>query len=133
MDREVSILSFLVACVLAVGLSACGSRLRDSDDREKVDNEFAAFLPKYDDAIGEFAKGRPAKVKSLWSRRPDVTLVGGFGGTVHHGWDNVSARQDWASFPIHRRDGRNGRSHKNGDGRPCLHRKNRTFSVSRCG
>jgi ketosteroid isomerase-like protein len=97
MNREASILSFLVACALAVGLSAYGSRMRNSDHRANADNEFAAFLPKYDEAIREFAKGRPAKVKSLWSRRPDVTLVGGFGGAVHHGWDDVSARQDWAS------------------------------------
>jgi hypothetical protein len=59
--------------------------------------EFASFLAEYDDAIREFAHGRPAKVKSLWSRGSDVTLAGGFGGIVHRGWDDVSARQDWAS------------------------------------
>jgi hypothetical protein len=76
MNRGAPILSLFVGWVLAVGLIACGSRLRISDDRANADNEFAAFLSKYDEAIGEFAKGRPAKVKSLWSRRPDVTLVG---------------------------------------------------------
>ena len=97
MNHGVSIPSLFAACVLAVGLSACGNRLRTSADMASADNEFAAFLPKYDEAIREFARGRPEKVKDLWSRGPDVTLVGGFGGTVHHGWDDVSARQDWAS------------------------------------
>jgi ketosteroid isomerase-like protein len=97
MNREMSVLLLFVACLLALGLSACGSRLRTSAATANADKEFAAFLPIYDEAIREFAKGRPAKVKDLWSRRPDVTLVGGFGGTVHHGWEDVSARQDWAS------------------------------------
>jgi ketosteroid isomerase-like protein len=61
------------------------------------DGKFTSFLAEYDSAIQEFALGRPAKAKSLWSRCPDVSLVGGFGGVVHKGWDEVSARQDWAS------------------------------------
>jgi hypothetical protein len=69
----------VVACVLFVALGACGGR-RTVADATNADSNFATFLSRYDEAIGEFAKGRPAKVKSLWSHRPDVTLVGGFGG-----------------------------------------------------
>jgi ketosteroid isomerase-like protein len=86
----------VVAGMLFGGFAACGGR-RTAANATNGDGNFATFLSKYDEAIGEFAKGRPAKVKRLWSHRPDVTLVGGFGGIVHHGWDAVSARQDWAS------------------------------------
>jgi hypothetical protein len=74
MNREMSVLSLFVACLLALGLSACGSRLRTSAPTANADKEFAAFLSIYDEAIREFAKGRPAKVKDLWSRRALITL-----------------------------------------------------------
>lgn len=31
----------------------------------------------------------------MWSRRDDVTLSGGFGGTIEKGWDAVGRRLDW--------------------------------------
>jgi ketosteroid isomerase-like protein len=92
MKRHPAALSLVVGMLVAgLGLGSAGSPPAMGSD------EFAAFLSQYDDAIRDFAKGRPEKVKGLWSHSSDVTLVGGFGGTVHHGWDDVSARQDWAS------------------------------------
>jgi hypothetical protein len=60
-------------------------------------SEFRAFLARIDAAQDEFAHGRPEHFKALWSHSKDVTLAGGHGGVVEHGWDRVSARLDWAS------------------------------------
>ena len=45
----------------------------------------------------ELQQGNAAAYKALWSRRDDVTLVGGFGGAVEKGWECVSRRLDWAA------------------------------------
>jgi ketosteroid isomerase-like protein len=61
-----------------------------------ADPDWTAFIAKLEAAEHEFAQGRPAAFKTLWSHGDDVTLCGGFGG-VERGWDNVAARLDWAS------------------------------------
>lgn len=60
------------------------------------DSEWLLFMTKLDAAEEEFAQGRPAAFKALWSHAADVSLCGGFGG-VKCGWENVAARLDWAS------------------------------------
>ena len=62
-----------------------------------ADSEWLAFIAKLEAAEAEFAQGRPAAFKALWSHADDVTLCGGFGGRVECGWENVGARLDWAS------------------------------------
>lgn len=57
--------------------------------------EFEAFLTKLDAAQLELQNGKADSFKSLWSRADDVTLSGGFGGTVEKGWPAVSKRLDW--------------------------------------
>jgi SnoaL-like domain len=64
-----------------------------------VDPEWTAFMAKLDAAEHEFAQGRPAAFKALWSHGDEVSLCGGFGG-VESGWDNVGTRLDWASSHI---------------------------------
>ena len=64
-----------------------------------VDPEWTAFIAKLEAAEHEFAQGRPAAFKALWSHDDQVSLCGGFGGVVS-GWDNVGARLDWASSQI---------------------------------
>jgi ketosteroid isomerase-like protein len=59
--------------------------------------EFSVYLASIDAAQEEFAHGRPADFKALWSHAGDVTLIGGHGGVIERGWDHVSARLDWAS------------------------------------
>ncbi|HXV83939.1 MAG TPA: nuclear transport factor 2 family protein [Candidatus Binatia bacterium] len=54
-------------------------------------------MEKLEAAEHEFAHGRPAAFKALWSHADDVTLCGGFGGRVECGWENVASRLDWAS------------------------------------
>ena len=69
-----------------------------SNDR-LADSEWVAFIAKLDAAEHEFAQGRPAAFKALWSYGDEVSLCGGFGG-VESGWDKVGARLDWASSQI---------------------------------
>ena len=69
-----------------------------SNNRE-ADSEWNAFMTRLETAEHEFAQGRPAAFKALWSHGDEVSLCGGFGG-VESGWDNVAARLDWASSQI---------------------------------
>ena len=59
--------------------------------------EWMAFMASLEAAEEEFARGRPADFKALWSHTDDVTLSGGLGGAIESGWQNVAARLDWAS------------------------------------
>jgi ketosteroid isomerase-like protein len=68
-----------------------GSAYSQTKPRE----EFISFLAKLDAAQLELQNGRPEAFKSLWSRSDDITLSGGFGGTIEKGWDAVSKRLDW--------------------------------------
>jgi ketosteroid isomerase-like protein len=61
-----------------------------------ADSEWAAFMAKLEAAEHEFAQGRPAAFKDLWSHSDDVSICGAFGG-IESGWNNVAARLDWAS------------------------------------
>ena len=61
-----------------------------------ADSKWVAFMAKLEAAEEEFALGRPAAFKALWSHADDVTLCGAF-GRVECGWENVAARLDWAS------------------------------------
>ena len=57
--------------------------------------QFSEFLAKLDAAQLELQNGKPEAFKAIWSRAHDVTLSGGFGGTVEKGWAAVSKRLDW--------------------------------------
>lgn len=57
--------------------------------------DFEAMLARVDAAQVELQNGRAAAFKSLWSRRDDTTLSGGFGGKIEKGWDAISQRLDW--------------------------------------
>src|SRR5262249_23086286 len=61
-----------------------------------ADSEWTDFIAKLEAAEHEFAQGRPAAFKALWSQRDDVSICGAFGG-VQSGWDKVASRLDWAS------------------------------------
>jgi hypothetical protein len=64
-----------------------------------ADPEWTAFIARLETAEHEFAQGRPAAFKALWSHSDDVSLCGGFGG-VESGWNKVGPRLDWASSQI---------------------------------
>jgi ketosteroid isomerase-like protein len=67
----------------------------DSIHGDLADLEWAAFITKLEAAEHEFAQGRPAAFKDLWSHSDDVSICGAFGG-IESGWKNVAARLDWA-------------------------------------
>jgi len=58
-------------------------------------DDFTTFLSRVDAAQLELQNGRPAAFKALWSQSDDVTLSGGFGGTIERGWPAISSRLDW--------------------------------------
>ena len=60
-----------------------------------LDSEFQAMLAGVDAAQLELQNGRPAAFKALWSRADDITLAGGFGGTIEKGWAQIGPRLDW--------------------------------------
>jgi ketosteroid isomerase-like protein len=57
--------------------------------------EFQRFLSTLDTAQLELQNGKAEPFKSLWSQSDDITLSGGFGGTIEKGWTAVSKRLDW--------------------------------------
>jgi hypothetical protein len=61
------------------------------------DAEWVAFMRELEAAEADFVQGRPERFKSLWSHAADATICGGYGGKIEAGWQNVSARLDWAS------------------------------------
>jgi ketosteroid isomerase-like protein len=56
---------------------------------------FKEMLARVDAAQLELQNGRPAAFKALWSRADDITLSGGFGGTIEKGWEQIGRRLDW--------------------------------------
>ena len=68
----------------------------DSTLGQLANSEWANFIAKLEAAEYEFAQGRPAAFKALWSHSDDVSICGAFGG-VESGWNKVASRLDWAS------------------------------------
>jgi ketosteroid isomerase-like protein len=58
--------------------------------------ELAAFVRDYHEALDEFFRGNPEPVKTLFSRREDVTLANPF-GPVAVGWANVEETMERAA------------------------------------
>ena len=77
--------------LLVILLSLIGSAY----SQNKSNREFDAFLAKADAAQFELQNGKVEPYKAVWSHGDDVTLSGGFGGTVETGWSAVSKRLDW--------------------------------------
>jgi hypothetical protein len=78
-------------------LIACGEAQPEeiSKDEAATSQEFEAMVARVDAAQRELQNGRPAAFKALWAHADDVTLSGGFGGTVEKGWEAISRRLDW--------------------------------------
>ena len=83
--------SVLAILVVAFGATdANGQRASSNDD-------FIAFLAEADAAQIELQNGKAEKYKSLWSHADNISITGGFGGTIERGWAAVSKRLDWAA------------------------------------
>lgn len=86
---------FLVASVFAfVSQATQGADIANS---ATSDPELNALLVTYSEAATLFYNGQPNAVKGLWSHADDVTLSGAAGGSTARGWQEVSARLEWAS------------------------------------
>ena len=64
-----------------------------------MDSDWDRFMARCQEALDELVEGRPAPFKALWSHADDVVIMGAFGGH-ERGWEQVSARLDWASAGI---------------------------------
>ena len=64
-----------------------------------MDSDWVRFISWCHDALGELVEGRPEPFKALWSHADDVAIMGAFGG-YERGWEQVSARLDWAATGI---------------------------------
>ena len=78
-------------------LIACSDAQSEQASTEEAaaSQEFDAMLARVDAAQRELQNGRPEAFKALWSHADDITLSGGFGGTVEKGWEAISRRLDW--------------------------------------
>jgi ketosteroid isomerase-like protein len=64
-----------------------------------VDSDWDRFISRCQRALGDLVEGRPGPFKALWSHAGDVVIMGAFGG-CERGWEQVSARLDWAAAGI---------------------------------
>jgi ketosteroid isomerase-like protein len=64
-----------------------------------VNEAWERFMAASEYAQSEMGAGRPEPLKALWSHSDDVAIMGAFGG-YERGWEQVSARLDWASKGI---------------------------------
>jgi hypothetical protein len=64
-----------------------------------VESDWDRFIARCQDALGDQVEGRPEPFKALWSHADDVVIMGAFGGH-ERGWEQVSARLDWAAAGI---------------------------------
>ncbi|HTP17041.1 MAG TPA: nuclear transport factor 2 family protein [Streptosporangiaceae bacterium] len=70
-----------------------------------MDSDWEGFMSRCQQAPGELVEGRPEPFKALWSHADDVVITGAFGG-YERGWEQVSARLDWAAAGIKATDRR---------------------------
>ena len=92
-------MTILKHLLIATSLILIGCREANAEEAKKVETaatqEFQAMIAKVDAAQLELQNGRPEAFKALWSHSDDITLSGGFGGTVEKGWDAINRRLDW--------------------------------------
>ncbi len=69
----------------------------------RVDTDWDHFVSVCQQALGDLVEGRPEPFKALWSHADDVVIMGAFGGH-ERGWEQVSARLDWAAVGIQATD-----------------------------
>ena len=64
-----------------------------------MDADWDRFVSVCQQALDDLVEGRPEPFKALWSHADDVVIMGAFGG-YERGWEQVSARLDWAAVGI---------------------------------
>lgn len=94
-------LAVMVAIFMAFSLLGAAGAAR-VEVKAKSSNEFKDMLHSVDVAQLELQNGNPAPYKALWSHADDITLSGGFGGTIEKGWEQISRRLDWVGTQFSR-------------------------------
>jgi len=102
--------SFLVAVSTTLAFCLLVGPASGSAQGVKADDAgLQATLERMDSAHVAFHSGNPEPSKAIWSHAADVTLVGGAGGGIEMGWENVRRRLEWASAQYSRGRQRNER------------------------
>jgi ketosteroid isomerase-like protein len=91
----VAAVSLMAAAMAIVATSGAMSAQTPPARQPAGGADFQAMLTKVDAAQLELQNGHPAAFKALWSHADDITLSGGFGGTVEQGWAQIGQRLDW--------------------------------------
>jgi ketosteroid isomerase-like protein len=98
MIKHLASVAIFVAITFGGGGPRLASRGVEAPSRvSQANDDFQGTLTSVEAAQVEFARGRPAAFKALWSHDDNVTLSGGLGGVIEKGWERVSRRIDWAS------------------------------------
>jgi hypothetical protein len=87
--------AFLFMVLLMAFGIPCDEALAATQSQPAVEEEFQAALAKMDAAQLELQNGQPEAFKGLRSHADDVTLSGGFRGTIEKEWEQISRRLDW--------------------------------------
>jgi ketosteroid isomerase-like protein len=95
MKTHVAVARLTILLAIAWTAGANGTENQKPAAPETDGKDFMAALSAIDAAQLELQNGRPAAFKALWSHADDITLSGGFGGTIEKGWDQISRRLDW--------------------------------------
>ena len=82
--------AFLITATCAALAWSQGPNTKSSD------SSWQAFLPQFEEALNRFVNGDATLWKQLASRSSDATIMGAW-GAYEKGWNEVSARYDWAS------------------------------------
>ena len=85
------------ALVLMLLCRLLNSTMLHASQEAGVEQTFRSFLQEWEAAQTRFINGDPTLWKQHTSQRPDVTILGGFGGEGEKGWKAVASRYDWAS------------------------------------
>ena len=98
--RTISLAVMLIIGLTAFGVLCVMGLMTVETEAEavretKASEKFRAMLTKVDAAQLELQNGSPAAIKALWTHADDITLSGGFGGTIEKGWEQISRRLDW--------------------------------------
>jgi ketosteroid isomerase-like protein len=102
------ILPIMISVSFLIGAQWCAAPFLTVEAKSQVplesniSKEFQAMLSAVDAAQLELQNGRPAAFKALWSHADDITLSGGFGGTIEKGWEQISRRLDWVGTQFSR-------------------------------
>ena len=91
---ELSRFAWLIVLVIAVVvLGGCST----TQPSRPPSDDFPDFLDRADAAQRALQNGEADAYKALWHHGEDVTLSGGFGGTIERGWPAISSRLDWVA------------------------------------